>query len=215
MKRFAYVALTLVFAISAQAAQNGAAPAVDSKAAGAKSAAPTPTAAQDTAAASATATPEAAVAKIDPAKLADIRQLLELTGAAALAKQTMAAMEQNIKPLMTNSLPPGDYREKLVDLFFEKFQTKVDGNSLIDLAVVRYDENFSDAEIKQLITFYQAPLGHKVVTVLPTLSAELQQDGRQMGQRLGRQAMLEVLAEHPELAQALQEAAQNRTPPSK
>jgi hypothetical protein len=204
MKKFAYVALTLLLAMSVRAAQNGAAPTGDSKAAGTQSVPPT-----------APATPEAAVAKIDSAKLADIRQLLDLTGAAALAKQTMATMEQNIKPLMTNSLPPGNYREKLVDLFFEKFQTKIDGNSLIDLAVVRYDENFSDAEIKQLITFYQAPLGHKVVTVLPTLSAELQQDGRQLGQRLGRQAMLEVLAEHPALAQALQEAAQNSTPPSK
>src|SRR5882724_1219656 len=50
-------------------------------------------------------------AKIDlkQAKEAHIRQLLDLTHAGALATQTMDSMEGNIKPLMTNSFPPGEY----------------------------------------------------------------------------------------------------------
>lgn len=148
--------------------------------------------------------------KIDPAKEADIRKLLDLTGAAGLVRQVMANMEHSIKPLMTGALPPGDYRDQLVQLFFEKFQSKMNTDSLLNLAVARYDENFSDDEIKQLISFYQTPLGEKVVTVLPKLTQEMQQDGMQMGQQLGRESMLEVLQEHPELARALQEAAQRR-----
>jgi hypothetical protein len=85
------------------------------------------------------------------------------------------------------------------------------------LAIARYNENFSDDEIKQLISFYKSPVGQKVVVVLPKLTAELQQDVNRLGQQVGREAMIEVLAEHPDLAQALKEAAHNSAalPPSR
>lgn len=119
----------------------------------------------------------------------------------------IANMEKSIKPLMAQSLPPGEYRDKLVDLFFQRFNSKLDAKRLLDLAAARYDEDFSDEEIKGLISFYETPLGQKVVTLLPKLTAQLQQDGQNLGQQLGREAMMEVLSEHPELAQALQAAS--------
>jgi hypothetical protein len=84
----------------------------------------------------------AAQAKIDPAKEADIRKLLELAGTKALVSQTMESMSKSIKPLLTNSLPPGDYREKLVDLFFAKFTAKADVQHLLDLAVPGVRQEF-------------------------------------------------------------------------
>lgn len=65
-------------------------------------------------------------AKIDPAKEADIRRLLNVVGTKGLVKQLMDSMEKNLKPMMVNSLPPGDYRNRLVELFFEKFESKAD-----------------------------------------------------------------------------------------
>ncbi len=62
--------------------------------------------------------------KIDSAKEADIRRLMDLVGTRVLVTQMMDSMEENIKPLMTNSFPPGEYREKLIDLFFAKFHSK-------------------------------------------------------------------------------------------
>src|SRR5215470_3135840 len=53
------------------------------------------------------------------AKEADIRKLLELTHAGDMATQTMQAMEANIRPLMTNAFPAGEYRDKLIELFSE------------------------------------------------------------------------------------------------
>src|ERR1700675_745544 len=50
--------------------------------------------------------------KIDPAKEADIHRLLELAGTKAIMSQMMEGMGTNIKPMVTNSLPPGDYRAK-------------------------------------------------------------------------------------------------------
>ncbi len=148
---------------------------------------------------------------IDPAKEADIRHLLEVTGARSLASQTMANMENSIKPMMTNALPPGEYRAKLIDLFFTKFQAKLDTQHLVDLAVPIYDRYLSDDDIKGLTQFYQTPLGQKTLTVLPKLLGECQEAGRKWGSGVGRQAMLEVLAEHPELEKAMEDAQKART----
>ena len=148
---------------------------------------------------------------IDPAKEADIRHLLDVTGARSLASQTMANMQNSIKPMMTNALPPGEYRAKLIDLFFTKFQAKVDTQHLVDLAVPIYDKYLSDDDIKGLTQFYQTPLGQKTLTVLPKLLAECQEAGRKWGSDVGRQSMLEVLAEHPELEKAMEDTQKART----
>jgi uncharacterized protein len=159
--------------------------------------------------ASASKASPATQSKIDPAKEADIRKLLDLAGTKALVVQTMDSMSKGIKPLLTNSLPPGDYREKLVELFFAKFTAKADVQHLLDLAVPVYDKNFSHQEIRSLIEFYQTPLGQKTIAALPKVTAEMQEQGRKWGEELGKQCMLEVLAEHPDLADALNAAAQN------
>jgi uncharacterized protein len=148
----------------------------------------------------------AAAVKIDPGKEADIRRLLELTGAKALAVQTMNDMSQSLKPVLTNSLPPGDYREKLVNLFFAKFMAKADTQTLVDLAVPEYDKNFTREEILGLIQFYQTPLGKKSISLVPQLTSDLQQKGRKWGETLGRQCMMEVLAEHPEFEKEMADA---------
>ncbi len=150
--------------------------------------------------------PTTSAAKIDPVKEADIRQLLDLTGAAGLATQMMSQMEHGIRPLMTNSLPPGEYREKLVELFFEKFHSKIDSNQLIALIVPIYDKYYTHAEVKSLIQFYQSPVGKKVVTAMPQILAESQEAGGQWGRQIGRDSMMEVLQEHPDLRQALENA---------
>ena len=144
-----------------------------------------------------------AASAIDPAKEADIRKLMEISGTAALAKQIMDSMSENIKPLMTSSLPPGEYREKLIDLFFAKFHSKADVKQLLDMEVPIYSKYFSDEEVKGLIQFYQTPLGQKTISVLPKLMGEMSALRQQWGEQLGRQLMREVLAEHPDLVDAM------------
>lgn len=156
----------------------------------------------------------AGVHGIDPAKEADIRRLLDVMGSQALMTQVMGNMEGDIKPMLTNSLPPGDYRAKLVDLFFEKFMARVKAEmpSLLNTMVVTYDKYFSDEEIKGLIQFYQTPLGQKTLSTLPTIVSESQADGEKRGQKMGLETMQDVLAERPELKQALEDA---QRPPSR
>ena len=155
----------------------------------------------------------ASPSKIDPAKEANIRRLLDLVGTKALMQNMMESSITNIRPALTGVMPPGDYREKLIDLFFAKFKAKADLTQLIDMSVVAYDKHFSDDEIKGLIKFYETPLGQKSVSELPQLVAELGEAGRAWGEKLGRECMRQVLAEHPDLQAALEaagKAAQSR-----
>lgn len=150
--------------------------------------------------------------RIDPTKEADIRKLMQMTGGGTLAKQVMDGISTNFRPMLTNSLPPGDYRDRLIDLFFQKFQSKANMQELVDMMIPIYDKYLSDADINGLIQFYGTPLGQKALSVLPQLSIEAQGQGVKWGENLGRQSMMEVLSEHPDLAKALEDAEKAGTP---
>lgn len=147
--------------------------------------------------------------QLEQAKQADIRQLLQVTGAASLATQSMDEMEKTMRPMISNVLPAGEYRDKLVDLFFAKFRSKRDPEQLISLIIPIYDKYYSDDDIKGLIQMYQTPLGQKMLSVLPKVLAESQAAGKKWGEQIGRESMMEVLAEHPEMEKAMEEAKKN------
>ncbi|HTA51237.1 MAG TPA: DUF2059 domain-containing protein [Candidatus Acidoferrum sp.] len=191
MKTLTLVAISLFVGASSLAAQSQA----PSAAAGAAQANSDSTAAS------------AAPQKTDPAKAADIQRLLEVAGTKKMMADSMAGLLANIRPTLVKSLPPGPYREKLVTLFFERVQTKMQPQQFVDMAAAAYDKYLTDDEIKGLIAFYQTPLGQKTLTVLPQLTIELQKKGMEAGEQAGRESMQEVLAEHPDLAQSLQDAA--------
>ncbi len=152
-------------------------------------------------------TQPAASAKISVEKEADIRRLLEVPNVSAIAKNTMDGMQTSMRPILLQALPAGEYRDKLINLFFERFRAKANPQQIIDLAIGAYDQHFTDDEIKGLIKFYETPLGKKTIAETPLIMTELQQRGREWGQNIGREAMQEVLAEHPDLDEAMKSAA--------
>lgn len=166
------------------------------------------------------AAPDAAAAApadtsgIDPAKEADIRRLLELSGAKSMMSATMNGMMKNLKPMLMNSFPPGDYREKLIDLFLDKFSVRANAEipKLADGAIAVYDRYFSDDDIKGLIAFYQTPVGQKLVATAPKIAVEMQVEGQKVGEQIGRETMLQVLSEHPEFQKAMEDARTGANP---
>jgi uncharacterized protein len=158
------------------------------------------------------AAPSAKNSGIAPEKEKDIRRLLELVGTKALMAQAMGEMEKATRPELENSLPVGDYREKLIEAFFAKFRQKFDVQKMVDLAVPIYDKYFSLEEVRGLIRFYETPLGQKSVSVLPQLTAELMNEGRQLGEDAARQSMMEALAEHPDLEKQMEDAQKAAQP---
>lgn len=151
-------------------------------------------------------------AAIDPAKDAAIRRLLEAQGTKGSMKQVLAGMTDNMKPLLESSLPAGTYRTQLIELFLARFQSKLSVDQLLELAIPVYDKHFSIEEIDGLTKFFQTPLGKKTASVLPQVVLETQSAGTKLGEQIGRQAMLEVLAEHPDLQKALEEASSPKNP---
>jgi uncharacterized protein len=151
-------------------------------------------------------------ANVNPQKEADIRRLMSVTGAAGLGVATMSNMETSMRPLLEKSMPPGEYRARLIELFFQKFHAEATQESLTNLVIPIYDRHFSDDEIKGLIAFYETPLGKKSISVLPQVVSEAQQAGGAWGSELGRRCMQEVLTEHPDLARQLEDAQKLASP---
>jgi uncharacterized protein len=145
--------------------------------------------------------------KIDPFKAADIQRLMDVAGMKTIMTESWNSMILNLRPTIVKALPAGDYRDKLVDLFIERFRSKLTIQQFLDMAAAAYDKYLSDEDIKGLIEFYGTPLGQKTLTILPKLTVELQTEGMHAGEQAGRESMTEVLAEHPDLAKALQEAS--------
>jgi hypothetical protein len=144
---------------------------------------------------------------IDPAKDAAIRKLFDVEGTKDTTRQVLAGMSDKMKPMLESSLPAGEYRAQLIDLFFQKFQSKLSVDQLVELAIPVYDRYFSLEDIEGLTKFYGTPLGKKVISVLPQVLLEVQGAGMKLGERVGRDSMMEVLGEHPDLKKSLEEAA--------
>jgi hypothetical protein len=144
---------------------------------------------------------------IDPAKEAAIRSMFEVMGTTKMIQQVLTGMSSSMRPMLMSSLPAGEYREKLAELFLQKFQSKLRVDQLLDLTIPIYAKYFSKEEIEGLTRFYQTPLGQKALSVLPQTLVEMQTESMKVGETLGREAMIEVLDEHPDLKKALEEAS--------
>lgn len=117
--------------------------------------------------------------KDQAAKRAEIRQLIELTGAANVSAD---ALRQIISPLRS-SFP------QVPDEFWDTFIKEVRSEELIDLVIPIYDKYYTRAEIHDLTTFYQSPVGQKTIKVLPKLSAEAIDAGQEWGRMVADRAM--------------------------
>ncbi len=118
---------------------------------------------------------------VDPAKEKSIRRLLELTGTAKLALQSMDQMISSFKQTMPN----------VPETFWANFRKKARPETLISKVVPIYDKYYTKAEVDGLIAFYQTPLGQKVVQTTPAVS----RDSMTMGQAWGRELAAQVMSD--------------------
>jgi uncharacterized protein len=79
------------------------------------------------------------------------------------------------------------------DAFWAKFREKMNINEFILTCVPAYSKYYSHDEIKQLIKFYESPLGRKMVEVAPLLSQETMTIGRKYGEKLGQEIVKELI----------------------
>lgn len=114
---------------------------------------------------------------VDPAKAALIRRILELTNAAELA---ITAMEASIpgQRAATPQIPKEFWDEFVV-------RARSDMPRFIDMLIPIYDAHFTEAQLEQLVTFYQSPLGQHSAKVQPLVTTQSIQTGQQWGAQLG------------------------------
>lgn len=115
----------------------------------------------------------------DSAKVAVIRQLLRATHAVDLA---VTAMETSL-PAQRAANP------RIPAIFWDRFMTSVHDHAqdLEEVLVGIYDRHFTTEEVRQLLGFYQTPVGRKLLEAQPTIFRESMLAGQEWGQRIGFQ----------------------------
>lgn len=123
-------------------------------------------------------------AKLSP-KLQDIHKLMEITGAAALGAQVM----QQLIPTFRQSMP------NVPQKFWDDFSKEANPNELVDRVAVIYDKYLTHEEVRQIIKFYETPVGKKLVSVLPQVTQESMVVGQNWGRELGERVVKRLQAE--------------------
>jgi hypothetical protein len=128
-----------------------------------------------------------AAPRADSAKVAVIRQILNVTHA---ADQMVGAIETSV-PAQRASNP------RIPAVFWDRFlvQARARRSEFIDSLVPLYSRTFELAELKALLQFYQGPLGHRLVEAQPNLTRESLQLGQRWGARIGADVGQQLAAE--------------------
>jgi hypothetical protein len=123
-----------------------------------------------------------------PTKEQDIRRLLELMGSADLARQMVDQMFAEFQ----SSLP------EMPAKFWEESKAEMNPQAFVDLAVPIYDKHFTQPEIRELIAFYETPIGRKLTQKLPAITQESMAAGMKWGEEIAQKVMARIEAQEEE-----------------
>jgi hypothetical protein len=129
---------------------------------------------------------------VDPAFQRDIEKMLEVTGAARLGEQIAGAVVQQLGQQMRQSNPTVPARaveimsEVVRELFTKEYAT------LQPRLVVAYAKVLTHDEVRQLIAFYETPLGRRLIAVTPQLAQAGMEAGQGWAQELGPRLQSEM-----------------------
>jgi uncharacterized protein len=112
-----------------------------------------------------------------PVTPAQVREILQLTGAHELAHQVMTRMMASIE----KSLPPFMPKDVIDEL-----EASLDKIDLDAMAIESYQKHVSTEDAAQLIAFYKSPAGRRVVRVLPLITQEMQEEGARQGMKISQ-----------------------------
>lgn len=146
-----------------------------------------------------------APAVIDPARIAKAERVLDVIHIdrqydSIFSRLTPLLTVQVFTSLKDNVRMPASVRSRLADpaelataeRIFAEETTKGFKTRYLELRTAtarEYAAAFSAAELDQLATFYESPLGQKTLAVLPTLQAKLMPIGMAAGAQVGQDAM--------------------------
>jgi hypothetical protein len=129
-----------------------------------------------------------------PAAIATAKELVELKGGSQMFDPVIVSIVEQTKGalLQTNPQLAKDLNDVAAQLRTE-FQPRRD--ELMNEAARRYAARFSEAELKDLVTFFKAPLGKKMIAQEPQVLDETFSFVQQWGPRVAEEAMNRYRAE--------------------
>ena len=147
-------------------------------------------------------TPPAPAEKIDPAKDAAIRHLMDIT--------ETSKMGENIASYITNKVHdgagraiPADQLPKFMDTFSQKFTAGLPPTAVNDAIVAIYAKHFSLDDIQTLTKFYESPIGQRIVKEMPDVNQQMGIAGQQIETAVAISVLRGMTDEFPQLKQML------------
>jgi hypothetical protein len=190
--------MKLKFALTA-AILLAAMPAMAQTPAPAPKAAPTPAPATGSSASGSSAQPPLSTS-VDPAKAAAIRHLMDVTGSAKLGDQIGGFITTQVRQGVSNSIQPADRLQKFMTDFSTTFATHYKPSQIDDSAVAIYAYNLSLEDIQGITTFYESPVGQRMIKALPNILQQSQNAGMQIAQQAAMESLRSMsTADYPEL----------------
>ncbi|HZR60839.1 MAG TPA: DUF2059 domain-containing protein [Xanthobacteraceae bacterium] len=126
-----------------------------------------------------------------PAAILVAKQIVELKGARQLFTPLVRGVVEKVKDqfMQTNFMWAKDLNEVAASL--EKgYAPRVD--ELVDMAARIYASHFTEAELKQLLAFYQTPVGRKAITEEPKALDESMASGGNWGDALADEVVVKI-----------------------
>ena len=121
---------------------------------------------------------------IAPAFEQDIRRLLEITGAQKLGEQLANTFMQQFSQSIRASNPniPPRAMEIAIEVTSKMFTERY--SALMPKLVAAYARLLTPDEVRQMLAFYETPLGKRMIEVTPALSQAGAQAGSEWGQSM-------------------------------
>jgi len=149
--------------------------------------------------------------KIDPAKEAAIRHLMDITQTSQLGDNMATYISGQVRTFMSRSIDPQTL-PKFMDSFNQKFAASAPPQNITDAMVPIYDRAFTTQEIQQLVQFYESPLGQHVVKVLPQVLQESQNTAAKIDQDAALNVLRGMSNDYPQLKSMLPDSHQGAAP---
>ncbi len=121
-------------------------------------------------------------------KKTDILKLMDITGSGNIPAQIAGAITQDIAGSLKQTRPeiPDRFYANLDKDLTVFFKEKVNApGGLIEKSVANYSKHFTHAELKEVLAFYQSPIGKKTITDMSTIMSEGMLEARKLAQSLG------------------------------
>jgi uncharacterized protein len=144
------------------------------------------------------AAPPSLTEKVDPAKEAAIRHLMDVTETSKLGDNINAFLTDRIRTIMSHNMTP-DKLPKFMDTFSQKLSAASPSSAVTDAMVPIYARAFTMEDIQEMTKFYESPVGQKMVKQLPKVTQESQNAGVQIEQNAAMSVLDGMQDDYPEL----------------